>query len=283
MKRYGLNKSGITTGLLLGIFCGLIGRVSVSHAQLVQNFEPLGANRYSIHVSDKYPQTKAILQQYFEQAARTACQGSVRIVILEQANTSDQMIGIVECQGQTTQVSPQRTPPKQPTQQVLSSPLPRETSVPSPTYRAQSASAERIVQFGVQGSYGEDTDFGVGGRIIGNIGQLLGMQGIEAIGSFDYFFPDCGSVDCSYFEVNGNVVYRFPLQQAIFSPYVGGGLNVAHGSVDFFGLGEASDTKFGFNLLGGAKFHIGIVQPFAEFRFEIEGGEQFVITGGVLF
>lgn len=283
MKRYGMKKSVIITGLLLYIFYGLIGRVSVSYAQFVQNFEPIGANKYSIHVSDKYPQTKAILQQYFEQAARTACQGSVRIVILEQANTSDQMIGIVECQGQTEQVPPQRTLSKQPMQQVPSSPLPQETSAPSPTYRAQSASSERTLQFGVQGSYGEDTDFGVGGRIIGNIGRFFGMQGIEAIGSFDYFFPDCGAVDCSYFEINGNVVYRFPLQQIMFSPYVGGGLNVAHGSVDFFGLGNASDTKFGVNLLGGAKFHIGAIQPFAEFRFEIEGGEQFVITGGVLF
>ena len=39
----------------------------------------------------------------------------------------------------------------------------------------------------------------------------------------------------------------------------------------------------GFNILGGTLFGSGPVHPFVELRFELAGGEQFVLSAGVLF
>ena len=115
-----------------------------------------------------------------------------------------------------------------------------------------------------------------------------------AIGSFDYFFPDDGSgsvegvsYDLSYFEVNANVAYPFVIEDSPLLPYVGGGLNLARISLDLDMPGASaseSETELGLNLLGGSKFDIGAaVVPFLEFRVELSGGEQFVISGGILF
>lgn len=62
------------------------------------------------------------------------------------------------------------------------------------------------------------------------------------------------------------------------APYVGGGLNIAHSS------NATSNTELGVNLLGGLRFGIGpVVKGFSEVRLELSGGEQFVVTFGVLF
>jgi hypothetical protein len=121
---------------------------------------------------------------------------------------------------------------------------------------------EAQVRFGIQGSYGDDSDFGVGGRIVFDISQLL--QGCEVIGSFDYFFPDIDleGIDYTYLEVNANIIYNVPVQN--LSPYIGGGLNVARGSVSEditgFDLG-ISDTEIGGNLVGGLKFQTTRLSP----------------------
>lgn len=105
------------------------------------------------------------------------------------------------------------------------------------------------------------------------------------MGTFDYFFPDIEGYN--YFEVNANALYSLPLAGITgFRPYVGGGLNIARGSLDIDlpeGLGDisASDTELGLNLIGGAEFGIGRIRPFAELRAQIAGGEQFVLTGGI--
>jgi opacity protein-like surface antigen len=147
------------------------------------------------------------------------------------------------------------------------------------------------VQFGGQVNYGTDTDFGVGARVALGLEQLL--EGLEITGAFDWFFPDLENddedVDYTYFEVNGNVLYKLSLQQTTaFIPYLGAGVNVAHGSLDSEILGndevEISDTEVGMNVLGGMKVKLTEdVQPFIECRFEIGGGKQFVVTGGLLF
>ena len=62
------------------------------------------------------------------------------------------------------------------------------------------------------------------------------------------------------------------------TPYAGGGLNIAYSS-----RSGSSDVDPGFNLLGGTLLGSGPVHPFVEVRFELAGGEQFVLTGGVLF
>ncbi len=142
----------------------------------------------------------------------------------------------------------------------------------------ESASAQGF-RWGPELSLGTDTDFGIGGRVEFD---LTGPP-LTVIGSFDYYFPD-GSVD--YWEINGNLVYNFDIPSApTVTPYAGGGLDIAHASWDGGnGVGDSySDTDPGLNLLGGARFDAGSIMPFVEMKFTIEGVEQFVVTGGILF
>jgi hypothetical protein len=142
------------------------------------------------------------------------------------------------------------------------------------------AQGSRTVQFGPQLSWGDDADLGVGGRAQVSVPATQ----FVIIGSFDLFFPDSdGGPDIDYWEINGNAVYEFDLAgETTIRPYAGAGLNIAHATRDLAGLGD-SNTDLGLNLLGGARFDAGPIQPFIELRVEAEGGEQFVITGGVLF
>lgn len=148
------------------------------------------------------------------------------------------------------------------------------------------------VAWGPQLSFADDADFGVGLRVEAPLSQLMTLEpGSEAstmflIGSFDWFFPDDGDVDgvdVRYFEINANVGY--PLDVEGFDPYVGGGLNIANGGVSFDdpAFEDTSDTEVGLNLLGGLKFPVGGMNAFAEARIELSGGEQFVISAGLLF
>jgi hypothetical protein len=152
---------------------------------------------------------------------------------------------------------------------------------------------EKNVSFGAQINWSDDADLGVGGRVIVSLNQF--MEGLEAVGSFDYYFPGDGGVDTGgvdvdlqYFEINANAVYKFTLSSSSLRPYVGGGLNIAHakggvgidlgdaGSFDF----SASETRVGLNVLGGVLF---AKRFFAEAKFELGGGETFVLTGGIRF
>lgn len=130
---------------------------------------------------------------------------------------------------------------------------------------------------GGQISVADDADFGIGGRIVFD---LLQRADLEFIGSFDWFFPDePPGEDRDYWELNGNVAYFFDLESApSVAPYLGGGLNIAHASRD-----GASDTDGGINILGGARFSQSPVKPFVELRIELGGGEQFVLSGGLVF
>jgi len=128
--------------------------------------------------------------------------------------------------------------------------------------------------FGVQGSFGEKSDFGIGARLVVDLGYA---KGLGFTGAFDYFFPDI--VD--YFEVNGNVTYTFTLPNSNLAPYAGGGLTLGHASVGWLG---ASNNEVMPSLLGGFKLiNARGMNPFLELRIELSGYEQFVITGGVLF
>lgn len=136
-----------------------------------------------------------------------------------------------------------------------------------------------------QVSWGDDVDFGLGGRV--TLGLPIQDFPLEAIGSFDVFFPDDeGDVDLDYWEINLNAAYLFPIVTPTVTPYVGGGLNIAHASVSVpegFGGLDGDDTELGLNLLGGVKFPLRNVTPYGELRIELGGGEQFVLTGGVAF
>lgn len=144
---------------------------------------------------------------------------------------------------------------------------------------ATAESAEAQVHLGPQISIADDADVGLGGRLVAGVEDYAGL---EVIGSFDIFFPEG---DYDYWEINGNAVYNFEIVGApSLRPYAGGGLNVAHiGADDDAGGDVDGDTELGLNLLAGTKFPLEGITPFVEVRGEVSGGEQLVITGGLLF
>lgn len=139
------------------------------------------------------------------------------------------------------------------------------------------APASAQVHFGPQVSLADDVDVGLGGRLVAGVPDYTGL---EFAGTFDVFFPQ-GPGD--YWEINANLLHNFELAgTAAVRPYAGGGLNLAR----FDRGGEIpgdDETELGLNLVGGTKFATEhSATPFVELRFEIEGGEQVVVTGGLL-
>lgn len=138
------------------------------------------------------------------------------------------------------------------------------------------------VRFGVQADFGDNFDFGIGARLEYVPRALFRNAPVLSAASFDWFFPDTPpGVDVQYWEINYNIYYLWTADA--LRPYAGGGLNIAHASADVGGFG-GSDTKVGLNLGGGLRFRTaGRLTPFIEARVELSGGEQFVLTGGLVF
>lgn len=143
------------------------------------------------------------------------------------------------------------------------------------------ATAAAQVRLGPQLSFGDDTDIGIGARVVVNAGA---SQRWDFIGTFDVFFPDDGpNNDVSYWEANGNLAYNFGVEGApSLLPYAGAGLNISHVSIDN-ASGNFDDTDLGINLFAGTQFQSQSVTPFAELRVVVEGADQLVLTGGILF
>src|SRR5437899_5866001 len=141
-------------------------------------------------------------------------------------------------------------------------------------------------QFAVELNWSSDVDFGIGGRGVFPLRSLFPKTPLDGIVSFDYFFPSAtAGVSAHYWEINGNVAYRFRVPaRSSFAPYAGGGLNIAHASATA-GTVSTSATKAGLNLLGGTTFKVkgSNLTPFAEARGEVGGGKTFILTGGVRF
>ena len=146
---------------------------------------------------------------------------------------------------------------------------------------AFASTAQAQAKIGAQLSWGDDYDLGIGPRV--EVSLPSQSVNLRFVGSFDYFFPDNSQVDYSYWELNGNLAYSFVAQGAnSIMPYVGGGLNIATGSVTVLGVSD-SNTEMGLNLLLGTQFESKNITPYVELRAELSGGEQFVIAGGFLF
>lgn len=140
----------------------------------------------------------------------------------------------------------------------------------------ETASAQGF-RWGPEVSLGTDTDLGLGARAEFDFSG----SALTIIASFDYYFPD-GPAE--YWEINANLIYNFDIPSApTVTPYAGGGLNIGHRSWDGPDDDRRSDTDPGLNLLGGTRFDAGSIMPFVEIKFTIEGVEQFVVTGGILF
>jgi hypothetical protein len=137
------------------------------------------------------------------------------------------------------------------------------------------------LSFGPQLSYGNDSDLGIGARLIFPLRtQALGIDGVI---DGNYFFPgDVNGSGVDWLEANVNVRLPIPLAEQ-FRTLIGAGLNVSSISVDLTGVSSESDTEVGLNLLGAAEFPRGAITPFGEFRVIIGGAEQVVLTGGFTF
>lgn len=135
----------------------------------------------------------------------------------------------------------------------------------------QPPAASAQVYGGVQGNWGSETDFGVGGRVLGNIEDA----NLELVGDFNVYFPD-GPRD--FWEANANLFYHFHLPETpSVLPYLGGGLNVSRQS------NGADNTEAGLNLGGGIRFPLEGVSPFVEGRAVISDHDQAVLTIGLIF
>lgn len=142
------------------------------------------------------------------------------------------------------------------------------------------ATAVGQVSFGPQLSFGDDTDLGIGGRVVANVESL---QHWDFVGTFDVWFPDDrGTTDVSAWEANGNLAYNFVVEDSSLNPYAGAGLSIFHFSIEDDGFDD-DDTQLGLNFFGGLKFPGQSMTPFVEIRGVLEGAEQVVITGGILF
>lgn len=136
--------------------------------------------------------------------------------------------------------------------------------------------SEAQVRFGGQLNVADDTDFGLGPRVAADL-EELGPR-LQILGTWDIYFPDEDGFD--FWELNGNLVYRFDLPETTsVEPYAGGGLNIARFEFD----GPPSNrTELGLNVLGGVEFPLTSVTPFVELRVTAEGSEQLYVTGGLL-
>ncbi len=142
-------------------------------------------------------------------------------------------------------------------------------------------------KFGPELSFAtQSVGIGIGGRAVLDLVKMVpSAKNISVSGQFDYFFPSSSfGVSPTYWEINLDGAYHFPLSGSKVVPYAGAGLAIAHTSVSVTGFGSASSTDIGLNLLGGTTFpEMGKITPFAELRLEVRSGSVLVVTGGVLF
>ena len=153
--------------------------------------------------------------------------------------------------------------------------------------------AEAQVNFGPYIAWGDDADLGIGGRVDVGLGNAFGVdsgpfQNLFLNSGVTYFFFDCDEgfddVDCSWIEINGNLAVPFTMEGSSIQPYAGTGLNIARVSVESDEIDfDRDDTEVGLNVLGGIFFPISDLRGFGEIKFELGGGEQFVLSGGILF
>ncbi|MDH3271433.1 MAG: hypothetical protein OEN56_08890 [Gemmatimonadota bacterium] len=141
------------------------------------------------------------------------------------------------------------------------------------------AAVSAQVQIGPTLAFHDDFDFGIGATFGAQAPQL--GEGIGFMADLIIFFPSTDGVD--YFEINGNVTYDFPLENSTVLPFALGGLNIARASVDAGTLGSVSNTEIGLNLGGGIVFDAGSFRPAVGGRFEVNGGEGFVLFATLPF
>jgi len=142
------------------------------------------------------------------------------------------------------------------------------------------------------------TSFEVGPRIGIDLGDIeeffIGAEGrivsdaipVVISPAFDYYFD--GVDGLTIFSFDANALYEFGVDNQAFTPYAVGGLGFVRTSVDTgetgFGSFSASTTDVGLNIVGGARFETGNLQPFAQAKINVGGDfTLFNLMGGLLF
>lgn len=107
--------------------------------------------------------------------------------------------------------------------------------------------------------------------------------------SFDYYLMDERRIggsptSQSLFRVDVNALYPFGDDNGVFSPYAGGGLGITRYSYDADPRNRRSkDTEVGLNLVGGGRFHLGRVEPFAQLSAAVlDDWDRLGLTAGVV-
>jgi len=143
-------------------------------------------------------------------------------------------------------------------------------------------------QVGPYLAFHDDADLGVGAFVGIPLPSI--HEDLSFVGDFGFFFPGNGGHDgrdADYWEANAGALFRFPLPDLSFTPWVLGGLNLAHGTVGRWGREwgdfSGSDTEIGLNLGGGITFGAGPMSPFVGAKFELGGGKGAVIFAGLSF
>ena len=152
---------------------------------------------------------------------------------------------------------------------------------------AQNAVAQtKQWQFGPEVSFGTSS-YGpaIGGRaVFSGLGTAVKVPGLQAYGSFDYFFPSTSGFASSVniWEINLNGTWDIPNMTGGFKPYVGAGINYAHYSFSACSICAGSQT--GLNVLGGTHFNpTPKLNMFGEVRIELRTGSAIAFTVGLLF
>lgn len=139
--------------------------------------------------------------------------------------------------------------------------------------------AEAQFQFGGQGNFSSDHDFGLGARAELNIGTLTGDTGgyvarTRGFGSFDFYFPD----GYDFWEVNLGLAVPLNVGTGL-SPYAGAAFNYGNGSVEG---SDESGSASGLAILAGLRFRFVGLAAFGEARAVLSDADHVVATMGVL-
>jgi len=125
----------------------------------------------------------------------------------------------------------------------------------------------------------EEVTWGVGPRL-----QLSDpMFGFSLLLTYDFYSPDCGTLQCDLDEFGVSVLWSFPVP-TVLAPYLGVGL----GFQKWEGLAyEGKEEETAFSFIGGITLQgptFEKFRPFIEGKYQtgIAAGNQKVIAGGIL-
>ena len=126
---------------------------------------------------------------------------------------------------------------------------------------------------------GQELTWGVGSRV--HLGWPL--TGLTLQGTYDFYSPSCGTLECDLNELGVNVLWALPIPFLI-KPYVGAGVAFQKWDGEF---DLSADEGQAFNFLAGVILQgpaFERFQPFVEFKYQSwdEYENQKVIAGGIM-